>query len=84
MFAVKATTLRQIFRIPAIGFVMGEILIVTRPNNQNIVMLSESRYAEMEKAERNAHYLAMIDRRFEALECGEGKEHDLYEKSSII
>lgn len=40
----------------------GETLIISRPKNENVVMLSESEYNEMMKAKRNAEYFAMIDK----------------------
>ena len=79
MYAIKATTLRQNFKDTCDRVYNGETLIVTRPNDQNIIMLSESQYEELQKAQRNLEYITMIDRRFEALERGEGKQHDLIE-----
>lgn len=40
----------------------GETLIISRPKNENVVMLSEHEYNEMMKAKRNADYLAMLDK----------------------
>ena len=37
-------------------------MIVSRPKNENIVMISENEYNEMLKAKRNADYLAMLDK----------------------
>jgi len=79
MFAIKATTLRQNFKDVCDRVYNGESLIVTRPNDQNIIMLSEARYAELEKAERNAQYLAKINRGFEQIEAGKGQAHELIE-----
>ncbi len=45
-----------------IRFFRGETLIVSRPKNENIVMMSESEYNEIMKAKRNAEYLAMLDK----------------------
>lgn len=39
----------------------GEPLIVSRPKNENIVMVSEKEYSKMLKETRNAEYLAMLD-----------------------
>ena len=36
-------------------------MIVSRPKNENIVMMSESEYNALMKAKRNAEYLAMLD-----------------------
>lgn len=50
----------------------GEPVIVSRKENKNVVIISESEYNEMAKARRNAEYLAMIDKRLERLNNGEG------------
>lgn len=39
----------------------GEPVIVSRKNNQNVVIVSEHEYNELMKAKRNAEYLAMLD-----------------------
>lgn len=56
-----------------------ETVIVTRKNEKNVVILSLERYNQLEKAARNAEYLAMIDRSMEQLEAGKGQEHELIE-----
>lgn len=57
----------------------NETLIVSRKANRNVVMMSLERYTEMEKAERNAVYLAKIDKAFEQLYSGKGQVHELLE-----
>ncbi len=39
----------------------GEPIIIPRKNNRNVVIVSEKDFKEMEKARRNAAYLAMLD-----------------------
>lgn len=56
-----------------------ETVIVTRKNEKNVVVLSLERYNQLEKAARNAEYLAMIDRSMAQLEAGKGQEHELIE-----
>lgn len=56
-----------------------EAVIVTRKNEKNVVILSLERYNQLEKAARNAEYLAMIDRSMAQLEAGKGQEHELIE-----
>ncbi|MBR5345184.1 MAG: type II toxin-antitoxin system Phd/YefM family antitoxin [Clostridia bacterium] len=58
----------------------GETVIVTRKANKNVVIMSLDRYNLMEKAIRNAQYLAKLDRAFEQLYAGEGQEHELIEE----
>lgn len=48
----------------------GETLIISRPKNENIVMISEHVYNEMLKAKRNADYLSMFDKSMEEAEAG--------------
>ncbi len=45
-------------------------MIISRPKNENIVMISESEYNEMMKAKRNADYLAMLDKSMAEAETG--------------
>lgn len=56
-----------------------ETVIITRKNEKNVVILSLERYNQLEKAARNAEYLAMIDRSMAQLEAGKGQEHELIE-----
>ncbi|MBQ3104417.1 MAG: type II toxin-antitoxin system Phd/YefM family antitoxin [Lachnospiraceae bacterium] len=57
----------------------GEIVIVTRKDEKNVVILSLEKYNQMERAARNAEYLAMIDRGMKQLAEGRGQQHDLIE-----
>ena len=41
--------------------------------------MSLERYNQLEKAARNAEYLAMIDRGIAQLSAGKGQEHELIE-----
>lgn len=56
-----------------------ETIIVTRKNEKNIVILSLERYNQLEKAARNAEYLAMINKSIAQLETGKSHEHELIE-----
>ena len=40
----------------------GETVIVTRKAEKNVVIISEERFNELEKAERNAAYLGKLER----------------------
>lgn len=62
MIAVKPTQIRDHFKDICDKVVNGETVIVSRPNNQNVVVISEKEYNAMLKAARNAAYLDMIDR----------------------
>lgn len=40
----------------------GETVIVSRKENKNVVIISESEYNELEKAKKNVEYLAKLNR----------------------
>lgn len=71
MLAVKSMDVRDNFKSLCDKVFQGETLIISRPKNENVVMLSETQYNEMMKAKRNAEYLAHLDRSFAQLERGE-------------
>ncbi len=71
MVAVKGADIRQNFKYYCDLVHSGETLIVSRPKNQNIVMLSEARYNELMKRQRNAEYLEKLEQSFRQLENGE-------------
>lgn len=56
-----------------------ETVIVTRKDEKNVVIISLEKYNQLEKAARNAEYLAMIDRGIAQLEAGKGQLHELIE-----
>lgn len=56
-----------------------ETVIVTRKDEKNVVLISLDKYNQLEKAARNAEYLAMIDRGIAQLEAGRGQQHELIE-----
>ena len=62
MLVVKSMDVRDNFKNLCDKVFNGETLIISRPKNENIVMLSEKEYNEMLKAKRNADYLAMLDK----------------------
>ena len=57
----------------------NETVILTRKADRNVVILSLSRYNEMEKAIRNALYLEKLDRAFAQLNADQGEKHELLE-----
>lgn len=70
MLAVKSMDVRDNFTSLCDKVFNGETLIISRPKNENIVMLSEHEYNEMLKAKRNAEYLSMIDKSMAEAEAG--------------
>ena len=70
MLAVKSMDVRDNFKSFCDKVVDGETLIVSRPKNQNVVMMSESEYNNIMKAKRNAEYLTMLDKSMAEAEAG--------------
>ena len=50
----------------------AEAVIVTRSEEKNVVIISAERYAELEKAERNAAFLQKLDRGLAQVHAGYG------------
>ena len=70
MLEVKSMDVRDNFKSLCNKVSNGETLIISRPKNENVVMLSEHEYNEMMKAKRNADYLAMLDKSMAEAEAG--------------
>lgn len=50
----------------------SEIVLITRNEEKNVVILSAERYNQLEKAERNAEYLKKLDRGLAQVHAGQG------------
>ena len=70
MIAAKSIEVRDNFKSFCDRVFRGETVIVSRKKNENIVMVSEKEYNDLQKAKRNAEYLAMIDRSMHEAESG--------------
>lgn len=79
MLAVKSKDIKQNFKAFCDRAFSGETLIISRPKNKNVILISEREYAELEKAKRNAEYLSKLDRAIAQKEAGTMQEHDLIE-----
>ena len=62
MIAVKPIDLRAKLKDYMDTAFNGEPVIVSRKQNRNVVIVSEHEYNELQKAKRNAEYLAKLDR----------------------
>jgi antitoxin YefM len=71
VIALKTIDLRNNFRRVSKLVSSGERVLISRPHNENLVVLSEREYNELEKAKSNAEYLAMLDKSMN--ELNEGK-----------
>lgn len=70
MIALKTTDIWDDFKKISNLVRTGEKILVSRPHNENLVILSEKEYNELEKTRRNNEYLAKIDRSIEQLSQG--------------
>ena len=70
MLAVKSMDVREKFKSFCDKVFNGETLIVSRPKNQNVVMMSEEKYNDIMKSKRNAEYLNMLDKSMSEAESG--------------
>jgi antitoxin YefM len=61
MVALKAIDVKNNFKEICSKIINGEIIMLSRPRNQNVVMLSESEYNELAKAKRNLDYLTKLE-----------------------
>lgn len=70
MLAVKSMNVRDNFKALCNKVINGETVIISRPKNQNIVMLSEKEYNEMLRAKKNEEYLKMLDQSISEARAG--------------
>ena len=70
MLAVKSMDIRENFKEWCTKVINGETLVVSRPKNENVVIISEKEYNEMLKAKQNAEYLTKLDISQKQLEQG--------------
>ena len=70
MLAVKSMNVRDNFNALCNKVINGETVIISRPKNQNIVMVSEKEYNEMLKAKKNEEYLRMLDQSISEAKAG--------------
>ena len=71
MLAVKSVNVRDNFKEWCDKISMGETVVISRPRNENIYMINETEYNALQKAKRNAEYLAMLDESFAQFEKGD-------------
>ena len=84
MIAVKSMDVRDNFKEWCNKVISGETLVVSRPKNENVVIVSEKEYNELAKAKRNEDYLKKLDHSFAQLEQGEVIHKSLEELRAMI
>ena len=60
MLAAKSMDIRDNFKDWCDKISMGETVIISRPHNENIYMINEAEYNALQKAKRNAEYMAKL------------------------
>lgn len=70
MLILKTEDVRNNFKKLCDKVVYGRVLLISRPRNENVVMLSEKKYNELIKIKKNADYLAVIDKSMAEAETG--------------
>lgn len=71
MLAVKSVNVQDNFKEWCDKINMGETVVISRPRNENIYMISETEYKALQKAKRNVEYLSKIDKSVENHEKGD-------------
>ena len=61
MTTVKSMDVRDNFKHFCDAAFVGEVIVVSRRKNENVVIMSEKEYHELAKAKRNSDYMAMVD-----------------------
>lgn len=79
MLAVKSVNVRDNFKEWCDKISMGETVVISRPRNENIYMISEAEYNALQKANLNAEYTNKLQRGISSLNTGMGVEHELIE-----
>lgn len=67
MIATKPLDLRSNLKKYMDFAFKGEPVVIARPKNENVVMVSEKDYNELLKARQNAEYLESLDHSYEQL-----------------
>ncbi|MEZ3446447.1 MAG: hypothetical protein K1W30_15195 [Lachnospiraceae bacterium] len=50
----------------------GDTILVPRKENKNVVVIFQNEYEELQRAKRNAEYLAMLNRGYADIAQGRG------------
>ncbi len=70
MLAVKSMDVRDNFKLYCDKVHRGETVLISRPHNESIVMISIDEFNSLMKAKRNAGYLEMLDKSMAQAEKG--------------
>ena len=65
MIAIKGNDLKENFKSFCEKVFEGETLIISRPKNENVIMISEKSFNDLKKQAENAKYLEMLEKSYE-------------------
>lgn len=71
MLAVKPVSVRENFTEWCDKISKGETVVISLPEDENIYMINEAEYNALQKAKRNAEYLAMLEKADEQVKNGQ-------------
>ena len=83
MIALKTMDLRNDFKRISDLIISGEKILIARPRNENLVVLSEKEYNELDKARRNAEFLSKINKSIQEFTEGKTVSFTLEELQSM-
>lgn len=70
MLALKAIDVKNNFKSICAQVFGGETVMLSRPKNQNVVMISEEEYNNLSRAKRNLEYLTKLENSIRQTENG--------------
>ena len=71
MIAIKTADLTQNFKEFANLIIGGESVLISRPRNENLVVITEKEYNELDRLRRNTLYLTKLDESLRQAKKGE-------------
>lgn len=71
MIVTKSVDVRDNFKTLCDQVYHGKTIIISRPRNENVIMISEKVYNDLQKAKRNEEYLKLLDESIKQIENGD-------------
>lgn len=83
MIAIKSMEVRKNFRDICASVFGGQTIIISRPKNENVVMMSEKEYESLLRERQNREYLERLDRSWEQIAAGDVVKKSLKELRDV-
>lgn len=71
MLAVKSANIRDNFKEWCDKVTQGETIVISRPKNENVYMISEAEYNHLQKVRENEEYLDKLEMADEQIKKGQ-------------